>query len=261
MEFKSIVLDLDSKYRQIIQNSYGGKRALKFVNPNLFVIEKLGSGVFGQVFLAIDNQNYKYALKFQTTNLVDVKYEFSMHVEFAKHNLAAKVHCFDYWGKSYSLIIMDYVEFMLKDYLAIRRSKKQLNHVILEINTLIDKMCQFNLRHNDLHWENLGWVNNHVIVFDFGYASKAACSPMSEYFVLAATMWIITNEFNRNYLFHYFWAVLENVLKNNNISIPENLEDIFKYDMYEKTVFPFRPKEEEKQDAKIVKCKTKKNQK
>jgi hypothetical protein len=112
-----------------------------------------------------------------------------------------------------------------------------LDYIIKSIDAVLNQMCEKNLVHGDLHWDNIGFqdmnsqsktvliefpmmqnygVYNYVspLVIDFGFAGQGACNPDLEILQLVRTLFPdfeggSVKPFNRSYLYPRLMSLLD----------------------------------------------------
>ncbi len=234
--------------KEKIIKHYGGNRALKCIPSPWKIVKRLGRGAYGEVFL-IQKENTKRVVKFQKNpNVYDILYEVWMQINFYKCGLAPKIYHFDIWGNEFSSITMGYID-MLEDYLSIKRNQDELNDIVNKLELLLDVMCQHKMRHNDLHWGNIGidkYLN--LVLIDFGQASiyHKKCYKSGEWFQLARTLRNkLQLNMNRNTKEYLSGLILNRFLKSmqdENIVLSKTIKSVEDlYNVMDEAVGYLRP--------------------
>lgn len=176
-----------------------GKAVLPYINEyKSFTF--LGKGVFGEVYKACKHNGQCDAVKFmyiRTINEYKFVKEYNMGLKFASLDIGPKLYSMDLVQigdyTKVGIIKMELISGVLEDFLKDVTDKNVIDHIIKSLVKLIDKMCQHDLIHGDMHGGNVGYIleekkENTVPVFkliDYGWAcceySETMCNPKLEY--------------------------------------------------------------------------------
>ena len=233
----------DFKLRQEIKKYFGGSRALECVENYKF-LKLLGQGDYGDVYLMEKNNKLLVAKYVEDPKKkYPIQYEVAMQIYFSTLKIAPKIYFFDSWkNNEYSLVVMERIDETLEDVLSQKHSKNFLDYIFKEIGKLIDLLCKYKIRHNDLHWGNIGFLNHKIILIDFGYASigHKKCLDSIEWFQLARTIYNIEDTSNRDYMGELIFEKLKQVLEsegNTDLARVRSFKSLRKMDNSDKFLF------------------------
>ena len=115
-------------------------------------------------------------------------------------------------NEKYLFMMMEMLPVMILDYLTPTRSKDELDALTAKIHDMIRAMCDLDLVHADLHWENFGMDSEgNLQMIDFGWSiTSNVCKPLVEYLQLVSTVHLIRNDSNRRILYNNLFDILEN---------------------------------------------------
>ena len=122
--------------------------------------------------------------------------------------------------------------------------ENELDTILYNLNQLINKLCKFKIRHNDLHWGNLAILHGNLVCIDCNEASieHQSCFDYIEWFQLART---VPKGQNKKYLFEKISQKLNESLEIKNIPQITNEEEL-NMAFVNKFIQPMCPQLEEK---------------
>ena len=159
----------------------------------------LGKGGFGEVYKACKHNGQCDAVKFMNIGWFDEELfvkEYNMGLKFASLDIGPKLYSMDlvqYDNKKVGIIKMELLSGVLEDLLKDVTDKNVIDHIIKSLVKLINKMCQHDLIHGDLHANNVGYnlekKNGKTVpvykLIDYGWAcceyNETMCNPKLEY--------------------------------------------------------------------------------
>jgi predicted Ser/Thr protein kinase len=171
----------------------------------------LGIGRNGIVFEICnpDISSQRIIVKFDK-NQKDFQHEFKMQELFYESGFAPKPI-----GTIHSIFIMGKIDGTLGQLLKLSLSNEILDQIIFGVTDLLFRMCDANVSHKDMHWDNIGYVINietkqiHYILIDFGMA-QLGCNPQIELAQLIRTTFFkLRNVQNMKYLQDHFIILFE----------------------------------------------------
>lgn len=210
-------------------------------------VKYIGSGAYGSVILVRDRKTgkrrvAKFSRKFDKKR---DKQEFEIQNAFWRHGLAPKAIELMYDDvkhsksqKKVSIILMQQVDSTLQSWLRDARKKWELDVMLKVLIAFIDKMMRKQLRHGDLHWDNIAFkykpgtkTIGRVILIDFGFADRRP-DPMVEFAQLIRTTHKNYNKRNKymenmDYLRTKLIAEFKRRFKVNHVS-QNMVEDIYR---------------------------------
>ncbi len=215
-KFKENYENIESKlnhtpdYRKYILKNYG-ERALSSIPKGFDVIKRLGEGSSGEAFLVKHPQSMNYlVIKYQVTesnNFVRLLHEAVLQRHFQEKNLGPALLATYFWklteDKVVAIFLMQYVPLILSNLLLREIPKPILMSIKDILLKLLQKLCHNGLRHNDLHWQNLGFIYTDnkfkLIPIDFGYSDivpKSDCKLSIDLYWLVS--FLIRIRYNRS---------------------------------------------------------------
>ena len=255
----------DQYIRQYIRRTYGGTQAIQCILSNWKFVRRLGSGSYGELFLIYYRHEYRVLKYQQLTPISRILYEVLMQFEFSSHMLSPKIYTLEYWSRRkkehltvmmskntavYSMIMMDRLDDTMINMLSQKLSREQLDTIVGGIVRIINKMCELNIRHSDMHWDNIGVmiivVNNrlqHVpYLIDFGFSSmNNQCKSIAEIYQLTRTLdsdyFESMHIDNRIYLQSVMIGIFNSINKDQILQVSE----LDYPGMFEKYLSKYRP--------------------
>jgi hypothetical protein len=144
---------------------------------------KLGSGRNGLVF-EICNPDISSSVIVVKFDISPEKFgfetEFEMQSDFYAFGLAPKP-----MGILHDIFVMGKIDGTLGQLLKTKMSFDMLDQIIFGITDLLFRMCDANLMHRDMHWDNIAYIVDietkkiHYLLIDFGSA-RFGCDPQLE---------------------------------------------------------------------------------
>lgn len=192
---------LQVKILEYLQNTYGNVLEPRGSHPESYlldevckmmgtcargwkVVQYLGAGVSGMVFLMQDPQNHYRAVKFVKKDIVR---EVCAQMDFHRHGLAVKVYGVEKMiiaGHSSTMVIMDPVSFTLKDALGMAgMSVRRVTSLAGQVVDILGRMRDAHITHGDMHPENIAFIPTpshpttyKMVLIDFGRSSTGGAN-------------------------------------------------------------------------------------
>lgn len=204
---------IDERKEHEFNNKYI-KMAEKILSDGYNIDHLIGYGEYGRVYSARRDNKYRAVKVVELVsklNQTEFKWEITMQEKFAKKNLGPKIYATSISAKNkIGAIEMEQIDGTLDKLLQNPQSVKTLDKIVSDIEHLIEKLCDSDLTHADLHWGNIGYFNhkipyNKLVFIDFGQSccakDKMNCSPLLEYGQLIRTIDLFDmNKKNESYL-------------------------------------------------------------
>lgn len=176
---------------------------------------------------------YRHILKLQATksNEPGLQYESYMHKQFAKYKLAPKI-LYDYHirvrGAKLGIILMEKYSGNTIPQILERNvlNNHELNQVYTTLIRMLTTMCKHNLIHGDLHWDNIGVIEDPTAkplrfrysLLDFGQSSTGRCNMRLELLQLLRTLRMFKFKHqNIRYLEDKLYAYYKNKFKGDRL--------------------------------------------
>ena len=157
------------------------EKVLSILEENYNIIEKTGSGSFGTVYKATDqNQNY-VAIKIELEKNVDrLKYEIDLYKDLnSKFNIGIPKIKNNYNIDGYNVLVMDFLGPSLEDlfeFCNYKFSLKTVAMIALQILDRIEYVHNHSIIHRDIKPDNflIGTNKNkkNIFIIDFGLSTK-----------------------------------------------------------------------------------------
>jgi hypothetical protein len=213
-----------------------GNQFEAYLPKDYYVVKQSGSGKFGTVYIACTSPLDCFALKLQHVKNVSVfMEEIEMQKLFHNHGLAPPIHgyaIYTHKGNKVGVIKMGKIVTTLSSLLRQRLSESVLHTLIDSTLDFIEVLCNNNLVHGDMHWDNIGInvgldekgeVNIYPVLIDFGWSSDGECRPELEVIQLLRTITLYHGKEKLDpYNVKYIRKVLYDTYVENYGSIPDN---------------------------------------
>lgn len=240
--FSAIVKDHHKKCVVEIKKLFGID-ILKYLNGFIIAKRLNAKNAFGTLYFIYqpsyfkpntkDRFAYRHILKIQNSRLDEpgLKYEAFMQKRFAKCGLAPKI-LYDYHmvlhGKKLGIIIMEKYSGNTIPQILERNtlSSNELNQVYTTLIRMLELMCKHNLIHGDLHWDNIGVIEDPTArplrfrysLLDFGQSSVGKCDLRVELLQLLRTLRMFSfKQGNIRYLEDKLYAYYMNRFKHDKL--------------------------------------------
>jgi serine/threonine protein kinase len=180
------------------------------INTNYNVIDKIGNGEFGSVYMLIDNENKYYALKIVLFNKDKIKkskksmdmlhYEYNIYnylwtynIENASKMMVNQNNIFKYKNEEYAYIILEYYNESLTKKLENKITLEEKLKITKELISSIKELHKCNYLHNDLKPDNIMFNEIQKLkLIDFGLCTRYI-NCMGEH-IIQKEMGMIGNE-------------------------------------------------------------------
>lgn len=186
--------------RKDIYKKYGSQFEA-YLPSDYYIVRKSGSGKSGTVYIACTSPLDCFAVKLQyVKNVAVFEEEIAMQKIFHEHGLAPPIHgyaIYNHEGNRVGVIKMGKIVTTLSFVLRNRLPESILSTLVDSALDFVEVMCNNNLIHGDMHWDNIGLnagldekgeVQVYPVLIDFGWSSEGQCRPELELIQLLRTI-------------------------------------------------------------------------
>lgn len=174
-----------------------GNNIYKELDKDYKITKIVGSGAFGTVYLECKKRSIQDCDRvvkledFKRKKRSSIEKEIEMQRKFSDIGLSPKVFKSKIVNNT-SMIEMERLECSVeKDFLTKKWPEKIIKDFVKFVESTLNKMCEYNLSHGDLHFGNMGYnmVKGKIKLYllDFGFSMKDKCIPEIELAKLIGT--------------------------------------------------------------------------